>query len=189
MGAVLLESPEFLDRSKEHEGKPPTIGDYEELVAELGVYCRCGYHRPLPPVLDYYPHSEGWEVRGKGKQWLSVQCPNCGHDWSLWKIINRADAQRRHPEIIPPLARVQEQKKSDGYLDGLNPQEVSRETGKTVREEYDEVTNIRCTHSTCKTHPKLKVIYWVNGQPIGRECIKKTWPANLESFTNREAYQ
>lgn len=45
------------------------------------------------------------------------------------------------------------------------------------REDKGHVSNIRCQHPTCKTHPFLRVIYWVEGNiPIGRCCIKKgTW--------------
>lgn len=51
---------------------------------------------------------------------------------------------------------------------------------KEVREDY---TGIRCRHPTCKTHPPLKVIFWVNGGiPIGQVCIKKGSWTRLDSF-------
>jgi len=40
-----------------------------------------------------------------------------------------------------------------------------------------KVSNIRCQHPKCKTHPKLRVIYYVEvgGEevPVGSECLKK----------------
>ena len=57
---------------------------------------------------------------------------------------------------------------------------------KEVRENY---TGVRCRHPTCKTHPNLKVIFWVDGEiPIGQTCIKKGSWTRLDSFlpTNQE---
>ncbi len=56
--------------------------------------------------------------------------------------------------------------------------------GKTIVKEVRESYNgIRCQHPTCKTHPLLKNIFWVDGNiPIGQHCIKKGSWTRLESF-------
>jgi len=61
------------------------LEDYQRLLE--GKHCKwCG--TPLwNQRIEYYPHSDGWEVEGfLEKQWLYVTCPKCGYQWALWKL-------------------------------------------------------------------------------------------------------
>jgi hypothetical protein len=59
------------------------LEDYTKLV----VRKRCRLcHRPLPPRLSFYKHSEGWLVEGFGRLWLYIECPRCGYQNSLDKL-------------------------------------------------------------------------------------------------------
>lgn len=54
--------------------------------------------------------------------------------------------------------------------------------GHSVRkEDKGHVSEIRCQHPTCKTRPRLRIIFWVDGIiPIGKSCIKKGCWSMLE---------
>lgn len=60
------------------------LEDYAQLVKER--HCRtCG--RKLPAKIEHYDHEGGWKVDGYDeRQWLYVNCPNCGYDNALWKL-------------------------------------------------------------------------------------------------------
>lgn len=62
----------------------PTLAEIGQMVT--GKTCRwCG--ATLPTVIDHYNHSGGVMVSGfEIPQWLSVKCPKCDYDWSLWKL-------------------------------------------------------------------------------------------------------
>ena len=51
-----------------------------------------------------------------------------------------------------------------------------------TKEDKGHVSDIRCQHPTCKTHPLLRYIYWVDGVPIGSVCAKKGRRETLEAF-------
>ena len=58
---------------------------YQELVK----YKTCGWCGTLigDQSMDMYDHPDGWKVDGiDNLQWLSLRCPKCGYDWSLWKL-------------------------------------------------------------------------------------------------------
>lgn len=61
-----------------------SLEEYGKMVE--GKKCRfCG--KELPTKIDHYDHDDGWLVEGfEKKQWLSVFCSKCNHDWSLWKL-------------------------------------------------------------------------------------------------------
>jgi len=56
----------------------------------------------------------------------------------------------------------------------------------TIKEDKGYISEIRCQHPTCKTHPRLRYIYWVDGVPIGSTCYKKSRWAALEDFKENE---
>jgi len=62
-----------------------TLRQYAEAIET--TKCRlCGRSLLRRPV-DHYDHPEGWPVHGFNKlQWLSIKCPKCDYDWSLWKL-------------------------------------------------------------------------------------------------------
>jgi hypothetical protein len=38
-------------------------------------------------VIDAYEHDNGWSVDNYvHKLWLSVKCPKCHYEWSIWKL-------------------------------------------------------------------------------------------------------
>jgi len=58
----------------------------------LNLRCRwCG--SDLPARFKAYRHDDGWIVSGvEGRWWVYVECPNCGYQWSLWKLGVPRDA-------------------------------------------------------------------------------------------------
>jgi hypothetical protein len=78
------------------------LDDYGRLLR--GKTCNfCG--GPLSRLIDAYPHSGGWLVKGfQGRQWLSVRCRKCNYDWSLWKLDIPGDVDHLPlPKNSPPL--------------------------------------------------------------------------------------
>jgi len=66
-----------------------SLEDYEKMIK--GKDCRWCSKRGkkvlLPSKIKFYDHSGGWEVDGfEEKQWLYVECPKCGYEWSLQKL-------------------------------------------------------------------------------------------------------
>jgi len=60
--------------------------EYQEAIKE-DVCKWCGYRGLSKLPVDMYPHENGWTVAGElERQWLSVRCPKCDYDWSLWKL-------------------------------------------------------------------------------------------------------
>lgn len=57
------------------------LEEFEAKVA--GKKCfSCGQR--LPGKIDYYEHSDGWEVEGfSSRLWLYVECSKCGYQSSL----------------------------------------------------------------------------------------------------------
>ena len=51
---------------------------------------RCRHDgEPLPSIVEYYKHSEGWDLTEYGidaKVWLFIRCPHCNYQYSLWKL-------------------------------------------------------------------------------------------------------
>lgn len=71
-----------------------TLKDYKAIIDNLEPECDCG--TPLLPVdLEHYDHDGGWYVEGfDEKQWLYLECPDCGYQTALWKIgITRPDGE------------------------------------------------------------------------------------------------
>lgn len=61
-----------------------TLKEYAEMIKDKTCNW-CG--EELPDLIDTYEHKYGWDVEGfPTKQWLSVHCPKCDYDWSLWKL-------------------------------------------------------------------------------------------------------
>jgi hypothetical protein len=76
-----------------------TLEDYSKLIKIK----RCRWcDTPLPiQDIDHYPHQYGWTVRGfDEKQWLSVRCPKCRYEWSLWKL----GVPREKEEIVDEIS-------------------------------------------------------------------------------------
>jgi len=62
-----------------------TLEEYKKMIERFTCQW-CGIDLSDQPI-DCYPHEGGWNVNGfEEKQWLSIQCPGCGYDWSLWKL-------------------------------------------------------------------------------------------------------
>jgi hypothetical protein len=77
-----------------------TLREYELLVKDRPCV-GCG--SPLPAHVDLYPHSGGWLVSGYSeRQWLSVRCPNCEYDTSLWKLGIAGDVDHLPLAKTPP---------------------------------------------------------------------------------------
>lgn len=61
------------------------------------THCSCG--EPIhPEEIEMYPHERGIRIKNEGRQWVYVHCPECGYDWSLWKLRMKLDRAR---EVIP----------------------------------------------------------------------------------------
>jgi|GEM_PF-3094720 len=66
------------------------ILEYKEQLK--GHYCRwCAARgRDIPfdnLTVEYFPHDAGYQVDGlQAKQWLYVECPACGYEWSFKKL-------------------------------------------------------------------------------------------------------
>ena len=70
-----------------------TLDEILERVPEKT--CKWCSHR-LNRVIDHYPHSGGYWVKGfTEKQWLSMECSNCGYEWSLWKLGFPRESQNK----------------------------------------------------------------------------------------------
>ena len=54
------------------------------------------------------------------------------------------------------------------------------------KEDKGRISGIRCQHPTCKTHPLLRRIFWVNGVPIGSICVKKGRWNMIDMFNGDE---
>ena len=63
----------------------PTLEDYRKQIKRKEChYCNCSTLNKEP--ISMYPHDAGWPVSGPVKQWLYIQCPECGYPWALWKL-------------------------------------------------------------------------------------------------------
>jgi len=63
--------------------------------------CSCG--EPLEyGELASYDHDGGYHLKGYGKpQWVYLQCPKCGYQWSIWKLrIDLEDLEK--PKKLEP---------------------------------------------------------------------------------------
>lgn len=47
--------------------------------------CFCGEKVWHHPIVGYWDHPQGWIIRNR-LAWLFIHCPNCGYDWSIWKL-------------------------------------------------------------------------------------------------------
>jgi len=72
----------------------PTLEQIGQMVQ--GKTCQwCG--TALPTKIDHYNHTGGSSVAGfEMKQWLSVQCPKCEYEWSLWKLGIYPNREAQH---------------------------------------------------------------------------------------------
>lgn len=65
-----------------------TLREIEVVIHKSGVTCDCG--REITTRAERYDHDGGVPVKGFAeKQWVYFNCPKCGYDWALWKLLNR----------------------------------------------------------------------------------------------------
>ena len=71
--------------------KEVELSDVRDIVERQGecVGCSAGV------VLEHYPHENGVNIKGIGKQWVYGHCDECGYDSALWKILNRIEAKKK----------------------------------------------------------------------------------------------
>lgn len=140
-----------------------SLAEIGDIIDKHNLPCTCGATIQGSNIDCYGPHDGGIKVKGYAdKQWVYVNCPKCGYDWALWKLLNKI----KPPEDAP---------------------ETEKWNGSSIRkEDKGSISNIRCAHPTCKTHPLLRWIYWVDDNiPIGQVCIKKGAWGTLDSFLGR----
>jgi hypothetical protein len=82
---------EIKNSRQESSAQSSTAADIQawiKLCIQEGVgrtRCRCG-ETIHPDRMGIYPHADGMEIKGKGKQWVYIRYPKCGYDWSLWTL-------------------------------------------------------------------------------------------------------
>jgi len=158
--------------SQKHE-KIWSVSEIRNLVDKGMPRCICGEILRAEGVQHYGPHDGGIHLEGYAeKRWVYIHCV-CGYDMALWKVANEIKNNLENPEQLKKL-----EKEKNEMSDWSST--------KIVKEERDHYSGIHCQHPDCETHPELMTIYWVDGIPIGRVCIKKGgWSRLDQAFQGR----
>jgi hypothetical protein len=79
---------------KDMREKPLDPDVDKEFREKLVVHgCKdCGGDFLKQPIMSY-PDDGGWDIDGQ-KYWLYITCPDCGYQWSLWKLgVGRCETE------------------------------------------------------------------------------------------------
>lgn len=85
--------------STNHQVKPRTLEEYRGWITIKR--CLCAWcDAPLRRELSHCDHDGGLPVIGFAQhQWLYIVCVR-GHEWALWKLLDRQEAERLRRERL-----------------------------------------------------------------------------------------
>ena len=70
-----------------------TLADIKKWVDENEVRCiTCGALL-TSAHMKYYPHDGGVQIQGMGRLWIYLECPKCGYQNALWKLVRRVSRE------------------------------------------------------------------------------------------------
>ena len=49
--------------------------------------------------MKYYPHEDGIKVDRFGRVWIYFECPKCGYQNALWKLLRRMKTRRWSSDV------------------------------------------------------------------------------------------
>jgi len=70
-----------------------TLADIKKWVDEHDVRCLTCNARLASSHMKYYPHDGGIHVEGMGRLWIYLECPKCGYQNALWKLVRMVKAR------------------------------------------------------------------------------------------------
>ena len=77
---------DILNKGPREQNDHPSLDHY---LSKLSG-CKCEWcHSDLSAgEVKHYRHPSGLPLKGyKERQWIFIECPKCGYEWALWKLI------------------------------------------------------------------------------------------------------